>query len=155
MIVLRPADALDVDACVAVQRASTAVGYAHIFDAALYPFPEDSIRQEWVTRLTSSTAVTIACSGQAAVGVIGTSGNRLEALFVVPEHWGLGVADQLHEHALAEIANAGHRQAALDVLADNARARAFYERRGWTVGGETTTAPWPPYPDLVSYRRSV
>lgn len=155
MVVLRPAGVADVDLCVAVQRASTTVGYAHIFDQPVYPFPEQAIRDEWACRFADGTAVTIASVGSTAVGVVGVAASRLEALFVVPERWGEGVASRLHDHALARMRVDRHVQAVLEVLADNLRARAFYEHRRWELTGPTRVAPWPPYPKLVSYTRAI
>jgi len=68
MTVLRPASDADVDTCLMIQRASTTVGYAHIFDQVLYPFPERAIRGEWVSRFARHTAVTIAAVADSAAG---------------------------------------------------------------------------------------
>ncbi|HVV77368.1 MAG TPA: GNAT family N-acetyltransferase [Mycobacteriales bacterium] len=153
MVVLRPAENADIDSCVAVQRASTVVGYGHIFDQQMYPFPQQAIREEWASRFANGTAVTIALLDGVAVGVVGVAANRLEALFVVPDRWGQGVASQLHDHALARMTADGHEQARLEVLADNLRARRFYEQRGWELSGRTRVTPWPPSPKLVGYSR--
>ena len=60
----------------------------------------------------------------------------------MPEHWGGGVAGRLHDEALGRIAAAAcGRQ--LDVMVDNARARRFYERRGWVPDGRGAS-PFPP-----------
>ena len=37
------------------------------------------------------------------------------------------------------------------VLEDNARARRFYERRGWEENGETRVVEFPPNPLDVGY----
>jgi hypothetical protein len=37
------------------------------------------------------------------------------------------------------------------VLEQNARARRFYERRGWRLNGDARVAPFPPYPIDVGY----
>jgi hypothetical protein len=37
-------------------------------------------------------------------------------------------------------------------LEDNARARWFYERRGWRLNGETRVVPFPPSPLDVGYQ---
>jgi GNAT superfamily N-acetyltransferase len=155
MVDLRRATADDADACVAVQRASSVVGYAHIFDQSEYPFPDDAVRQEWVDRLAGPTVVTIASVDGAPVGVVGARNDRLESLFVVPEHWGGQVASILHDEALALIAATGAEAAVLDVLADNLRARRFYERRGWTQVRDAWPSPWPPHPLIVGYRRAI
>jgi RimJ/RimL family protein N-acetyltransferase len=45
----------------------------------------------------------------------------------------------------------GATRASLWCLADNARARRFYERRGWTLDGGERVAPFPPHPLDVGY----
>jgi hypothetical protein len=56
VFVFRAAGVADLDICVAVQRASTTIGYAHIFDQARYPFPEQAIREEWTSRFANGAA---------------------------------------------------------------------------------------------------
>lgn len=152
---LRVASSADVEACLAVQRRSAITGYAHIFPQDEYPFPDDVVRAEWTERLATDAEVVLAIETGGVVGTISANPPRLEALFVVPECWGTGVGDQLHDEALRRIAAAGCTTAELDVMADNARARRFYERRGWTPSGQTTQSPFPPYPMLLGYRRAL
>jgi GNAT superfamily N-acetyltransferase len=152
---LRTASNADVEACLAVQRRSAVVGYAHIFDQAVYPFPDDVVRAEWVARLASDDQVVIALVDGHAVGTVSASPPRLEALFVVPEQWGSGVADRLHDGALERIAASGWLAAELDVMVDNLRARRFYERHGWAPDGRGQRSPFPPYPKLLGYQRSL
>ena len=56
-------------------------------------------------------------------------------MYVAAEHRGRGVADALLDHAEKAIRDAGHGSAWLAVVDGNARARRFYERRGWSDGG--------------------
>jgi GNAT superfamily N-acetyltransferase len=46
------------------------------------------------------------------------------------------------------------QEARLWTLTENHRARAFYERRGWSLTGRTRVVPYPPYPIDVEYARS-
>ncbi len=50
-----------------------------------------------------------------------------------PEAFGTGIAKALHRRALDQLRSDGHHRAALWVVDDNARARRFYEREGWTL----------------------
>jgi GNAT superfamily N-acetyltransferase len=152
---LRPATSRDAEACLAVQRRSAITGYAHIFRQDLFPFPDDVVRAEWVARLAGPVQVVVAIADGEIVGTVGARPPRLEALFVVPEHWGGGVAGRLHDEALARIAASGCANAELDVMADNVRARRLYARRGWVPDGRTERSPFPPFPALVGYRRDV
>lgn len=60
---------------------------------------------------------------------------ELMALYLLPAHVGRGVGHELHDAATALLAVAGFPGAILWVLRENARARAFYERHGWTADG--------------------
>ncbi len=55
--------------------------------------------------------------------------------YVDPVHWRRGVGSVLMAEALARLAVAGYSEAVLWVLKDNLRARAFYERHGWSADG--------------------
>jgi GNAT superfamily N-acetyltransferase len=61
------------------------------------------------------------------------------ALYLDPESWGSGAADALLTRAHELLADRGHRRAGLWVFEDNARARRFYERHGWTFDGTRET----------------
>jgi GNAT superfamily N-acetyltransferase len=64
-----------------------------------------------------------------------TPTGELYALNVHPDHWSGGVGSALIADAHAGLTAAGHRNALLWVVRDNARARVFYERRGWSADG--------------------
>jgi GNAT superfamily N-acetyltransferase len=149
---IRRAGPSDVDACLGVQRRSAVIGYAHIFDQEIHPFPDEIVRTEWEARLASEAEVLLAVDGAEPVGTVSTRPPRLEALFVVPERWGSGLAGQLHDAALARVRACGCAFAELDVMVDNARARRFYERLGWRPDGRVDVTPWPPYPKVLGYR---
>lgn len=61
---------------------------------------------------------------------------HLWQLFVRPRWWGTGVAPVLHDGALAEMRARGFGCARLYTPSLHARARRFYERRGWQLTGE-------------------
>jgi GNAT superfamily N-acetyltransferase len=61
---------------------------------------------------------------------------HLWQLFVRPAWWGAGVAPALHDAALAEMQARGFARARLLTPSLHARARRFYERRGWSTTGE-------------------
>ena len=56
-------------------------------------------------------------------------------LFVLREWWGTGLAAHLLDEAVAEARRRGYREARLFTPRDNRRARAFYEREGWSDSG--------------------
>jgi len=58
---------------------------------------------------------------------------ELYAINVHPDHWRAGVGSLLLAEVHAGLADLGHANAVLWVVAGNDRARRFYERHGWTV----------------------
>jgi GNAT superfamily N-acetyltransferase len=69
---------------------------------------------------------------------------HLWQLFVLPDWWGRGIAPMLHEAATAEMEAQGYERSRLYTPALHARARHFYERRGWAAGEES----WNQYLEL-------
>ena len=65
---------------------------------------------------------------------------EIKRLFVSPSAWGLGLAQQLMQAALAESARR-RGQAVLETRADNEAANRFYQRGGWRLAG-TARATW-------------
>jgi GNAT superfamily N-acetyltransferase len=61
---------------------------------------------------------------------------HLWQLFVLPAWWGRGVAPMLHEAGINEMRARGYERARLFTPSGQARARAFYERRGWIAHDE-------------------
>jgi GNAT superfamily N-acetyltransferase len=76
----------------------------------------------------------------------------LWGLFVRPAWWGSGLADALHEAFIAHARASGYPYAWLATPAGHARARRFYERRGWHASGPPET--WIDLP-VIAYRRAV
>jgi GNAT superfamily N-acetyltransferase len=78
---------------------------------------------------------------------------HLWQLFVVPEWWGRGVAPLLHDAAIAEMHRQRYRGARLFTPTLQARARRFYERRGWSARAES----WNDHFSLMmtEYRRPL
>jgi GNAT superfamily N-acetyltransferase len=145
------ATAEDAELCFRIARASAVAGFQHIFPPDLYEFPAEAIRADWISALTNPDGETyIAFDEDEAVGVISLSDGVLQTFYVTPEWWGRGVGNRLHEFALDRL-----REARLWTLTENRRARAFYEKRGWTLTGRTRVVPFPPHPIDVEYARST
>ena len=62
---------------------------------------------------------------------------ELYAIYVLPEAWGRGAGPALMSEALERLRASGFEAASLWVLEDNPRARAFYERWGWALDGDS------------------
>jgi len=79
---------------------------------------------------------------------------HLWMLFVRPPWWGSGLAGRLNGLAVGEAAARGYAAIRLHTPAGNARARAFYEREGWSTDGVAIPEPLLGL-DLVEYRRDL
>jgi len=68
---------------------------------------------------------------------------EIYAIYVAPERWGTGAGRALMTAARDALAAAGHAEMRLWVLAENPRARRFYERAGMAPDGarDTFTPP--------------
>jgi ribosomal protein S18 acetylase RimI-like enzyme len=64
------------------------------------------------------------------------SAGELYAIYVLPQSWGTGLGPALMAAVLDGLREAGFDEAVLAVLAENPRARRFYEREGWTFVDE-------------------
>lgn len=59
----------------------------------------------------------------------------MQAIYLLPEAWGLGAGRRLLDAVLAGLTRQNFRDVTLWVLEENLRARAFYEATGWTADG--------------------
>ena len=135
-----------------IQRAASLEALAHIFPPDRYPFPVVEVRDRWREAVSDpDTRTLIAEQAGRPAGIAGVRRGWLDGLYVVPEQWGSGVAQALHDHALSLVAELGSRDCRLWVLEHNARARRFYERLGWRQNGDTRVVPFPPNPIDVGY----
>jgi ribosomal protein S18 acetylase RimI-like enzyme len=84
-----------------------------------------------------------------------TGRGELYSFYFHPDVWGTGAASALLDHVDERLRAEGFDEAVLWVLEDNPRARAFYERHGWTASG--ITADFDAFCDLtlpeVEYRK--
>src|SRR5215216_157862 len=93
---------------------------------------EDSFRTRTAQRVNDTTVAVV--QGQIA-GFVMVVDNEVEQFYVSALHRAKGVADVLMADAERQIKDAGYSSAWLAVVAGNARARRFYERRGWSDSG--------------------
>jgi RimJ/RimL family protein N-acetyltransferase len=90
--------------------------------------------RQWVRdTLIPTGGVTVACAAYHVVGVIATArdpeASWIHQMFVAPGHTGSGIGTRLLNHALATLP----RPVRLYTFQANTRARAFYERHGFTA----------------------
>jgi GNAT superfamily N-acetyltransferase len=74
----------------------------------------------------SENHIWVAEAGDAVVGYIAFNDGWVRHLFVHPEHQGRGIGATLLAHVMAD-----GRERQLWTFEKNARARRFYEDRGW------------------------
>jgi len=93
---------------------------------------EDSFRVRASERVGDTTLATV---DGAVAGFVMVVDDEVEQVYVSALHRGTGVADVLMDEAERQARANGYGTAWLAVVAGNARARAFYERAGWSDEG--------------------
>jgi GNAT superfamily N-acetyltransferase len=142
-VTVRRAQPADARAIADVHVCTWQAAYRHAFPAELLDNLSVEEREvPWRERIEEGYVVWVAESegeivGFAAVGPSRTEqdAGELYAIYVLPESWGSGAAADLMAEAKDWFADAGYATAMLWVLADNPRARRFYEREGWRAEG--------------------
>jgi len=127
----------------------SAAGHAAISPIAAAP--KRPVRARWIAAVRDRKARTLLALDDEPVGAACVTRGWLQGLYVVPERWGTGLADALHDRALDEVRALGSKSCRLLVLEDNIRARRFYERRGWRENGDTRVVEFPPNPLDIGY----
>jgi len=117
--------------------------YRQVFPAeVLDNLDVDERVRGWLERIEADMDVWVAETEGRIVGFLAAGPSRTEdgpgelyALYVLPEAWGSGAGRALMDGFKAWLEREGYAAAMLWVLADNPRARRFYEREGWRVDG--------------------
>jgi ribosomal protein S18 acetylase RimI-like enzyme len=162
--VVRPATVEDADAIARVQVETWRAAYAHAIPAETLAAADPEERaQRWRGWLADRRSATFVGELDSEVrGFVGVGESREEpgvgelyAIYVLPEAWGTGLGTALIERGEEELRARGFDVATLDVLADNPRARRFYERQGW-VAGETQQSTFLGHEvELARYRKDL
>ena len=151
-ITIRSATRADADGITGVQVASWRAGYAHVFpESVLYADDFDSSRRTFWTNWRFApghrVAVAVDTADDERVVAFASYGPERErargftgrgevwAFYLHPDVWGTGLAGDLMRYTETRLQAEGFDCAVLWVLADNPRARRFYERFGWAVSG--------------------
>jgi GNAT superfamily N-acetyltransferase len=152
-VIVRRATADDAEGFVRAYEASWDASIAPMIGQRLgdlVPFQQrlDGFRAGMAAASESSGAWVAENEGE-IVGVAVLRADELSGLYVVPSAWGSGAAQELVEAALEGVTG----DVVLWVGEDNARARRFYEREGWTQDGERRISELGPAE--VRYRRRI
>ena len=162
LLVIRPGSAADAAAIRQVRRESWVAAYTGIIDRATIdrataepspdrPAPDpppgvrtlvaaggDDLAVIGFASFGPERAVASACYPIAALaGGQAALPGELYALYVTPQRWSTGAGRALMESVLAALTETGYLKVVLWVLADNTRARRFYERAGFAPDGVT------------------
>ncbi len=139
-----------------IQREAAVAAFAHIFPPDRYPFPDDGVRADWeAAHADPEIEIYLAEVDEEPAGSVAVGYGFLRNLYVLPERQGTGLGSILHDHGLERLRELGYDEAKLWTLEGNHGARRFYERRGWSLNGETREVPFPPNPLDVGYSRSL
>jgi GNAT superfamily N-acetyltransferase len=79
---------------------------------------------------------------------------HISNLFVRRDHWGSGLARELHRAAINAASDRGFTELRLFVAAGQTRARRFYEREGWQPASDPFDDPIPGL-TMIEYRYTV
>jgi GNAT superfamily N-acetyltransferase len=96
------------------------------------PVTLDELRERWPQELTKGWIVHVATIEPELVGFLALHRDRLEQLFVAPDHQGRGVGKQLLDLAKRQMPSGFHLTTGLQ-----SRAGRFYEREGLSRGEES------------------
>jgi len=152
----------DADAIAAAHIASWRAAYTHIFPASVFGSPDfDQSRIEmwrsWSHSSTPDRRLIVATADERVVGFAHTGlcdapaphrepeCGELFGFYAHPEVWGTNVATLMMDSALSSLRQLGVGRAIVWTLTEAHRARAFYEKSGWSLTGSTNT--WSRYPD--------
>lgn len=143
---VRSATLVDCLAIARVQVAAWQRGYQDILPgsllAALAPEQEAFRCREQLQRGPDRLRVLERASRIQGFAAISAGGDppELEAIYLDPHAWGLGLGRLLHDEALAEFRRRGACTVRLWVLERNLRAQAFFQRQGWSADGDHRTS---------------
>ncbi len=130
---IRPASADDAPAVAEIWRVGWKDGHlGHVPDELVAARDAESFQARAIDHVEDTTVAAV--DGEVA-GFVMVIADEVQQVYVVSHHRGTGVADALLVAAEHQIAEARHPTAWLAVVAGNARARRFYERRGWNDAG--------------------
>ncbi|WP_300013564.1 GNAT family N-acetyltransferase [Pseudonocardia sp.] len=155
---IRQAVPRDGEAIAALWHRGWRDGHLGHVPAALLPHRQAADFRARVPAQIPFTAV--AAAGAEVIGFVTVRGDEVEQLYVAAPARGTGTAAALLSHGERVVA-ATHGRAWLAVAGGNARARRFYERRGWsdagpvdyaaaTAGGEAVLVPCRRYEKAVA-----
>jgi len=159
---IRDAVHRDADEIAAAHIASWRAAYTHIFPSSIFDSPDfDRSRiemwQRWTHSPTADRRLVVAVGNDRVVGFAHTglrddpgrdedpACGELFGFYAHPDVWGTDAAKLLMNSALSSLGDLGVDRAVVWTFAEASRARAFYEKSGWSSTGSIDT--WARHPD--------
>jgi GNAT superfamily N-acetyltransferase len=157
-VFIRPAKVADAEAIAVVHVRTWQVAYRgqvpqdHL--DRLDPAERSAAWTDGLRAAEPPTATFVLEDGDAVIGFVHVSPSRdddvdpadvgeVNAIYLLPAHWGRGGGRLLLAAGLRALRAAGFTAATLWVMDSNARARRFYEAAGWRPDGATKMhRPW-------------
>lgn len=152
MLLVRRARPGDSESIARVHVRAWQVGYKGILDDAFLDGLSTSERTaQWSRTLAAIDPERFLVVAEVDTKIVGFAGGglalpstedrtfELYVLYVDPSHWHRGAGGALLGSFVAWAAEKGASGTVLWVAKDNARARAFYEHRGWSCDGAVET----------------
>jgi GNAT superfamily N-acetyltransferase len=128
-----------------LEKAASTAGLSHVF--AELPFPDEDVLARWSIVLEDPRATVLLDEHDGLpIGYAAMSDSWLRHFGMLPDWWGTGRAQLLHQAAIDAMSADGAVETNLWVLVDNLRARCFYERLGWRDAGVRDTEVFEPFP---------
>lgn len=148
---IRHALATDIPAIARVHLETSKIAYRDILHPAMIEGLALSGRIDlWKTRFAGigpRGRLWVQCIGSEVLGfaLSDAGGDRdparlaceLKSFYLLPEYWGAGLGARLLVHVVADFTGRGFNSINLWTISANARARQFYERKGFSCDGLT------------------
>jgi RimJ/RimL family protein N-acetyltransferase len=145
-VTVRPARPDDAEAIAHVHVTTWQEAYRETFGSALDQLSIADAAERRRAWLEAPGAGTFTLVGELSGSVAGFANagparddatiGELYAIYVLPPSWGSGLGPALMAAVLDGLRAGAFHEAVVTVLADNPRARRFYEREGWTFEEE-------------------
>jgi GNAT superfamily N-acetyltransferase len=120
---IRPLQPTDLEGISRVHWRACSIAYQFMN----WSYTEDEVRRWYAGKLGEWDWGRVVCAGETIVAFLAAIGAHIDQLFVDPDHQQVGVGSAL----LGVMLERGLRPATLQVFAQNAPARVFYERFGF------------------------
>ena len=126
-----------------LEKAANLVALAHVFPPQDHPYPDQVVLDRWRDVLADPAVTTLVGEDDEGLTAFAAfDADTLLHLGVRPDQWGSGLAATVMGLVPSR---------RLWCLADNHRARRFYERLGWQLTGHEKAETFPPFPLLLEY----